>query len=87
MTLIFAFGLCFQMPVLLTLMARAGLITADWLVSMRKYAIIIIFIVAAILTPPDVISQMMLGVPLWALYEISILLIRFSNPRDAVKSA
>lgn len=87
MTLIFAFGLCFQLPVLLTLMGRAGLITADWLVSMRKYAIIIIFIVAAILTPPDVISQIMLGVPLWGLYEVSILLIRLSNPRNASKPA
>jgi sec-independent protein translocase protein TatC len=87
MTLIFAFGLCFQLPVLLTLMGRAGLITADWLISMRKYAIIIIFIVAAILTPPDVISQMLLGVPLWGLYELSILLIRLSNRCDASQSA
>ena len=85
MTMIFAFGLCFQLPVLLVLMGRAGLVTAEWLVSMRKYAIIVIFIVAAILTPPDVISQIMLAVPILALYEISILLIRFSarNASDA----
>ena len=76
MTLIFAFGLCFQLPVLLTLMGRAGLISADWLASKRKYALIITFIVAAFLTPPDVISQITLAVPILGLYELSILLIR-----------
>ena len=79
MTMIFAFGLCFQLPVLLVLMGRAGLVTADWLASMRKYAVIVIFIIAAILTPPDVISQIMLAVPILGLYELSILLIRLSN--------
>ncbi len=76
MTLIFAFGLCFQLPVILMLLGRVGLITVDMLVRFRKYAIIIIFVIAAILTPPDVISQVMLGIPLWGLYEISILLMR-----------
>ncbi len=79
MTLIFAFGLCFQLPVLLTLMGKAGLITADWLVRQRKYAIILTFVVAAFLTPPDVISQILLAVPIMGLYELSILLIRLSN--------
>lgn len=82
MTLIFAFGLCFQLPVVLSLMARAGIITAQTLVAWRKYAIIIIFIVAAILTPPDVLSQILLAIPLLALYEISILLIRWTCPSD-----
>ncbi|MCD8498355.1 MAG: twin-arginine translocase subunit TatC [Alphaproteobacteria bacterium] len=78
MTLIFAFGLCFQLPVLLSLLARAGMITADTLVATRKYAVILVFILAAFLTPPDILSQIMLAVPLLALYEFSILLIRWS---------
>ena len=85
MTLIFAFGLCFQLPVLLTLLGKAGLISADWLASKRKYALIITFIVAAFLTPPDVISQVMLAIPILALYELSILLIRYvAKPKDPV---
>jgi sec-independent protein translocase protein TatC len=86
MTLIFAFGLCFQLPVLLTLLGKVGLITADWLAAQRKYAVIVVFIVAAFITPPDIISQVLLAVPLLALYEISILLIRYvSKKPDAVK--
>lgn len=81
MTLIFAFGLCFQLPVLLTLLGKAGIVTADWLASKRKFALIIAFIVAALLTPPDVISQFLLAIPVLALYEISILLIRVSSPK------
>lgn len=87
MTLIFAFGLCFQMPVVLSLLARAGVITADSLAAFRKYAIIIIFVVAAILTPPDVLSQIMLAVPLMGLYELSILLIRWTSPKHEPKPA
>lgn len=79
MLLIFAFGLAFQLPVLFTLMARAGLITADMLSNNRKYAIVIIFIVAAVLTPPDVISQTAMALPLMFLYELSILLIRYGR--------
>ena len=72
MTLIFAFGIAFQLPVLLTLLVRAGLITTQSLIKRRKYAIVIAFIFAAILTPPDVISQIFLGGPIVLLYEISI---------------
>lgn len=75
MTLIFAFGLCFQLPVLLTLLARAGLVSAQFLRSVRKYAIVVIFTIAAILTPPDVFSQFALAMPIWGLYEFSILLV------------
>lgn len=80
MVLIFAFGICFQMPVVLAFLAKAKVITAKTLVSKRRYAIVGIFVVAAILTPPDVISQFSLAVPLMALYEISILLVRYLNP-------
>lgn len=74
--LIFAFGLFFQMPVALTLMAQAGIVSADGLASKRKYAIVIMFGVAAILTPPDIISQIGLALPGLLLYEISIFLAR-----------
>lgn len=76
MTLIFAFGLCFQMPVVLTLLGKAGLITAQTLANKRKYVIIGVFVVAAFLTPPDVISQIGLAIPMLALYELSIVLVR-----------
>jgi len=78
MTLIFAFGVCFQLPVLLTLLGKAGIVSADGLASKRKYALIITFIVAALLTPPDIVSQILLAMPILLLYEISILLIRYA---------
>ncbi len=77
MTLIFAFGLVFQLPVLMTLLARAGLITTETLKGKRKWAIVIAFIVAAVLTPPDPISQISLALPTIALYEISIFSVRY----------
>jgi sec-independent protein translocase protein TatC len=74
--LVLAFGLCFQLPVLLTLMGKAGLATAAGLAGMRKYAIVVILIVAALLTPPDVMSQLILFFAVYPLYEVSIFLIR-----------
>jgi sec-independent protein translocase protein TatC len=72
MRLIFAFGVSFELPVVIVLMTRAGLATSKGLAAKRKYAIVVAFVVAAILTPPDVISQVMLAVPIAVLYEISI---------------
>ena len=77
MRLIFAFGISFQLPVLLSLLARVGFIDSDYLKKRRKYVIVIIFAVAAILTPPDPITQIGLGIPLLILYELSILSVKF----------
>lgn len=84
MTFVMAFGLCFQLPVLLTLMGRAGLISSRGLKNTRKYAVVLILTVAAIVTPPDVLSQVILFSAIYPLYEISILLIvRFEKKREA----
>ena len=76
MRFILAFGICFQLPVLLTLMGKAGLVSSESLVRFRKYAIVSILIVAAIVTPPDVITQIILFSVVYSLYEMSILLVR-----------
>jgi sec-independent protein translocase protein TatC len=77
MRLIFAFGVAFELPVLLVLLAKVGIVSADGLRAKRKYAIVIAFVAAAILTPPDVISQVLLAVPIIILYEISIIAAQF----------
>jgi sec-independent protein translocase protein TatC len=73
---IVAFGLCFQLPVLLTLLGKAGIVSAEGLGNVRKYAVVAILILAALVTPPDVITQVILFVVVYGLYEISIFLVR-----------
>ncbi len=76
MRLIFAFGLCFELPVVMTLLARVGMVSSKGMKKNRKYAIVLAFVAAAILTPPDVISQIGLALPTMVLYEISIVCVR-----------
>ncbi len=87
MTLIFSFGLVFQLPVVTTLMARVGLLTSQGLKDKRKWAIVLAFIVAAVLTPPDPMSQIGLAVPTIILYEVSIWAARFVEKSATRKSS
>jgi sec-independent protein translocase protein TatC len=87
MKLIFAFGLSFELPLVLTLLARAGMVTADGLADKRKYSIVMAFVAAAILTPPDPLSQISLAVPIILLYEISILSVRYIERKRAKAQA
>ena len=77
MKFIIAFGLCFQLPVLLTLMGKVGLISSEALAKSRKYAVVGILLLAAIVTPPDVITQIILFTVVYALYEVSVLLVKW----------
>ncbi len=87
MKLIFAFGLCFQLPVLMTLMARVGLATSEGMKRKRKYAVVAVFGAAAIFTPPDPLSQIGLALPIIALYEVSILMARLMEKKRAEEEA
>ena len=80
---LFGFGVAFLLPILLMLLERAGLVTRQQLASKRRYAIVGAFAIAAVLTPPDAVSQLMLAVPLYALYEFAIIAIRLTNWREA----
>ncbi|MCZ7865840.1 twin-arginine translocase subunit TatC [Agrobacterium salinitolerans] len=87
MTLVLSFGLVFQLPVVTTLLARVGLLTSDWLRQKRKFAIVLAFVVAAVLTPPDPMSQIGLALPAIILYEISIYMARLVERKRAAESA
>jgi sec-independent protein translocase protein TatC len=87
MMLILAFGLCFQLPVILTLLGQIGILTYDQLRGGRKFAVVGVFIVAAVLTPPDPISQISMAVPLMLLYEVSVQAVRFLEMRKRKREA
>ena len=82
MRLIFAFGISFQLPILLNLLAKIGVVNSDYLKERRRYVIVIIFALAAILTPPDPITQVGLAIPLLLLYELSIFTVRFNERKS-----
>jgi sec-independent protein translocase protein TatC len=83
MKFLLVFGLVFEFPVILLILSRIGLIDSKMMARQRKYAILLIFVFAAIVTPPDVISQVLMALPLMALYEISILLARFFGKKPS----
>lgn len=87
MQFILAFGVCFQLPVLLLLLNRAGIVTRQQLKGVRRYMIVGAFALAAILTPPDVVSQLMLGLPLILLYEVSLLIMWFTERKKGKEIA
>lgn len=82
MQLMLAFGVCFELPVILILLAYMRVVSSTQLISGRRYALLGIFTVAAVVTPPDLISQIALGTPIWILYEISILLIKIIERKN-----
>ncbi len=86
-TLMIAFGLCFQLPIIVTLLGLSGLVTSRMLSKLRRYAILVIVVVAAIVTPPDPISQILLSLPIWALYELSIFCVWMIEIRRALRQA
>jgi sec-independent protein translocase protein TatC len=90
-TLMLAFSACFQMPVILSLLARVGMVSAGMLRSGRRYAVVGLALLASLVTPPDIISMTMMFIPMYLLYEISILLVwlitRWRDKREAAEAA
>ena len=87
MKLIFAFGLSFQLPVVLSLLARIGVVDSQFLKERRKYVVVIIFAAATVLTPPDPVTQIGLAIPLLLLYELSIISVKFIEKKNKEKNA
>lgn len=85
--LLLAFGLVFELPLIITFLAKLGLVSVDFLKKNRKYALLLFFVFAAILTPPDVVTQIMMALPLMVLYEISIIGARIFGKKESIQEA
>ena len=85
--LLLAFGLVFELPLVITFLAKLGIVSVDFLKKNRKYALLLFFVFAAILTPPDVVTQIMMALPLMVLYEISIIGARIFGKKESVEEA